>query len=107
MFAIRKKRTIDKIVEQNYIEGFLDAIWEAGPSGLEYASTSGWSRYNPARQVAYDAGYELGTGLLQSHDEKKEGSRTSFRLRPKWQVPGSVYREAYDAVHFVWNGDVK
>jgi hypothetical protein len=107
----RKRRTINHIIETSFWDGFQDGIGGNSRTALEYASDSGWYRYNPAHRKAYNAGYDLALDLIEKRiaerlDENKR-ARRFFGQRFRYAVPGHVYRECYDAVHFSWKGDFK
>lgn len=70
------------VIENAHWVGFQDGAGNSGPSGLEYASTSGLYHLNPARRVAYNAGYALGQSLLETPSRYGVLTRFEYRIDP-------------------------
>lgn len=75
----KRQEQLNWVIEDAHWVGFQDGAGNNGPSGLEYSSTSALYHLNPARRVAYNAGYALGQSLLEV--PSKYGVLAPFKYR--------------------------
>lgn len=95
--GLRRKHTVERVVEEAYWDGFFACLENGSPTGaLEYASTSGLYQYNGCRRIAYKAGYAYCEEVLAERAHRlSEGHRGLPFLFIKREVPGRVMADAY------------
>lgn len=74
----KKKKKLDKLIDEWYMEGFWSGIGHGPDTAiLEYTSTSGYYHYNNARRLMYKYGYKVGMEYGNYWMETKLGMNKS------------------------------
>lgn len=91
----RKKRVLEKVVTDAYWDGFFQYLGNGLSGSLSFASDSGMTWANEARDIAYAAGWAYAEEVLRTREEKK-GQRFGW-FTVNRDVPGKVMAECYGA----------
>jgi hypothetical protein len=94
-----KRKTVDRVIQECYWEGFQSGLGDGLSGGLEYSSTSGLYSYNGVRRIAETAGYEAAVGLIEAAIERRaarqRGGRQKISMGFRYEVPGEVVAACY------------
>jgi hypothetical protein len=86
----RKKAVTERVVRDNFFEGFMDELSGAFASSLSYVSDGGLYEYNGVRKLAYQAGREFGEKVLAHRSSDKR-----IKTMVDYKIPPEVYANAY------------
>lgn len=99
---LRKKSSINKLIEECYWYGFQQGLGDGLCNGLEYTEhplqlRMSLDRINEVRAIAEKAGYDHAQELLEAATKRRANGQDRFYGGFKYEVPGAVYAECYGA----------